>query len=313
MRSTADVAVVIPTLNGGRDLERLLDVLATQEGPFTARVVAVDSGSTDGTVELLGRRGATVLRVPPSQFNHGDTRNQALREVTSEFAVLTVQDALPASSTWLASLVQPLQDDATLAGTWARQRARDDASRLTSHYLSHWAGAQSEGRVVGPITRAQFSALSPHKRHCLCAFDNVCACIRVSIWRQYPFARTRIAEDLEWALTVLQSGYRLAYVPEAVVVHSHDRPASYELHRTYVVHQRLQTLFGLSTVPRVGSLARAVASSMALHLRLAAMEPHRKVAALIRGAGLAVALPLGQYLGARSAREGRELLRVRGV
>jgi hypothetical protein len=34
---------------------------------------------------------------------------------------------------------------------------------------------------------------------------------------------------------------------------------------------------------------------------------------MMRAAGLAVALPLGQYLGARSARESRELLRVKGV
>ena len=53
--------------------------------------------------------------------------------------MLTVQDALPASPSWLAALVGPLLEDPTLAGTWARQQARADASRVTSHYLSRWA------------------------------------------------------------------------------------------------------------------------------------------------------------------------------
>ena len=38
-----------------------------------------------------------------------------------------------------------------------------------------------------------------------------------------------------------------------------------------------------------------------------------RLAALPRALALAVAMPLGQYLGARSADTGRELLRVRGV
>jgi hypothetical protein len=57
-----------------------------------------------------------------------------------------------------------------------------------------------------------------------------------------------------------------------------------------------------------------VAKTLPLHVRLAATEPRgRRAHALVRGAGLAVAFPLGQYLGARSAREGRELLSVRRV
>jgi rhamnosyltransferase len=233
--------------------------------------------------------------------------------VPTEFAVLTVQDAAPASKTWLASLIEPMRQDPLVAGTYARQRARPDASRITSHYLSAWIAAQDRPRVAGPLTPEAFEALSPLDRYLLCVFDNVCSCVRMSVWRTIPFRRTRIAEDVEWALEVLQSGHRLAYVPDAVVWHSHDRSVRYELGRTYLVHQRLQALFGLSTIPTLGALGRAVAASLPLHLRLAAGERTGRAKALLRGAGLAVASPLGQYLGARAAREGRELLSVDGV
>jgi rhamnosyltransferase len=313
MTAATEVTVVIPTLNGGGDLAQLLDAIAAQDGPFRATVIAIDSGSTDGTLDLLRSRGIRALRVAPSEFNHADTRNLALAEVDTDLAVLTVQDALPASRSWLAALTQPLAQDATLAGTWARQRPRENASRVTAHYLATWIGAQEAARTVGPVTAEQFAALSPAERHLTCAFDNVCSCVRVAVWRQHRFRTTRIAEDLEWACEVLQAGYRLAFVPDAVVCHSHERSASYELQRTYVVHQRLQALFGLSTVPDLGSLLRAFATTLPLHLRLAATEPRHRPRALARAVGLAVAFPLGQYLGARSVREGRELLEVRGV
>jgi hypothetical protein len=88
---------------------------------------------------------------------------------------------------------------------------------------------------------------------------------------------------------------------------------SYELQRTYLVHQRLETLFGLATVPTVGSLIRAVAATVPANARVAACEPRGRTRAVLRGAALGVVLPLGQYLGARAAREGRELLRARGI
>ncbi len=230
----------------------------------------------------------------------------------AEFAVLIVQDAVPAASDWLAELVRPLQTQSSLAGTFARQQAWPDASALTAHYLARWVACDSDAKTVAPLSSRELDRMSPAERHAACAFDNVCSCIRMSVWRAHPFRSTPIAEDLEWAREVLTSGYRLAFVPSAVVWHSHERSVRYELQRTYRVHQRLQTLFGLSTIPTVPALARAVCSTLPLHLRLAATE-RRRVRAMWRGAGLALAMPLGQYLGAKSARDGRELLHTEGV
>ena len=48
------------------------------------------------------------------------------------------------------------------------------------------------------------------------------------------------------------------------------------------------------------------AARFCLLLRLGASEPRHRVKAVARAVGLAVAFPLGQYLGARSVREGRK-------
>jgi rhamnosyltransferase len=207
-------------------------------------------------------------------------------------------------------MLQPLLNDPSVAGSFARQFPAPHASRLTTHYLSQWAAAQPLPRTVGPLSRAAFDGMPPGERHALCAFDNVCACLRLQVWRSHPFHRVPIAEDLEWALEVLLAGYKLAYAPDAAVWHSHERPVSYELQRTYLVHQRLQALFGLSTIPTVAALVHAIALTIPAHARLAWHETGSRGRAWLRGTALAVALPLGQYLGARSAREGRPLLRT---
>jgi rhamnosyltransferase len=306
-------AVVVPTLNGGERLEQLLRAVAAQALPEPPRVVAIDSGSTDGSLAVLARYGATVLHLPRGAYNHGAARNRALAEVTEPFAALLVQDAVPASPQWLSALIAPMVTAPDVAGVFARQQPWPEASRTTIHYLRGWVATSAAPRLSGPWTAAAFAALTPAERHQAAAFDNVSSAIRMEAWRRQPFPDAIFAEDLEWARDVLFAGHRIAFAPEAVVWHSHDRSAWYELRRTYLAHQRLHQLFGLETVPTLGSCARAVLSSLPLHLRLAFGEPRRRLRAAGRAAALAAALPVGQYLGARSSRAGRASPGVRGI
>jgi rhamnosyltransferase len=307
------IPIVIPTRNAGPVLADVLEAIAAQQGPFQPEVIAIDSASSDGTLECLKQYRARILRVLPGTFNHGETRNEALKHAQGEFAVLLVQDAVPASTGWLSALVDPLREDSSIAGTFARQLPAPRASRITTHYLAHWIAGREDSRVVGPLTAETFAQMSPSDRHAVCAFDNVCSCIRLSAWNTHRFAATPIAEDLQWARDVLVAGYKLAYVSAATVCHSHERSIAYELQRTYLVHQRLEAIFGLATVPTLGSLVRAIATTIPANARMASQEPSQRIRAVLRGAALGVAQPLGQYLGARSVREGRELLRTSGI
>ena len=170
-------------------------------------------------------------------------------------------------------------------------------------------------RSVALKNARELDTLDPIARLRLCAFDNVCSCIRRAVWARIPFADTPIGEDLEWAKAVLLAGFRLDYVPDAVVLHSHDRSARYELARTYVLHRRLFSLFGLRTIATVPALARAIAGSIRLHVaceREAGQSSGAK-AGMGRALALAIAWPLGQYLGGLSASRGWKPIRINGV
>ena len=286
------VSIVLPTCNGAHTVPALLDAIARQRVHFPFEVIAVDSSSTDGTPDLLRARVDRLVTIAAAEFDHGLTRNLGVEQARGDLVVLMVQDAVPASDSWLDALTAPLVADATLAGTFARQRPRPDASAITRHYLAQWAGSSDMARTSAVASRAEFNALAPIAKFQRCTFDNVCSCIRRSVWSRHPFARTPIGEDIEWAKDVLLAGYRIAYVPSAEVIHSHDRPARYELARTRALHRRLYELFGLRTIPTLPLLARAIASSLALHVR------HQTNA---RAIALAFAWPIGQYAGARSA------------
>ena len=310
------VSILIPTWNGAATLPALLASVAAQKTGVPVETVVIDSGSTDGTLDLVSGRVDRLLRVDPGRFNHGLTRNAGIAECRGDLVILLVQDAVPATTGWLAALIRPFQGDERLAGTFARQIPRPDASTVTRYYAAGYAANGETPRLAAVADRGAFLALSPAERLALCTFDNVCSCVRRAVWLKHPFAETAIAEDLEWARDVLLAGYRLAYVPEAAVIHSHERSARYEFKRTYLVHHRLQTLLGLATIPTWRHLLRAIASTVRVHGRCLAARPPgqpRPPREVVRALGLAVAFPLGQYLGARAARRGRRTPRWTGV
>jgi hypothetical protein len=162
--------------------------------------------------------------------------------------------------------------------------------------------------------RATWDRWTPQQRLDACLLDNVCSCIRKSVWRTIPFRATPIAEDVEWARDVLLAGHRLAYAADALIEHSHDRSAGYELRRTWILHQRLYRLVGMRTIPTMANLARAVASSAVLHARLvSSSNGSASLSDHVHGLALACAWPLGQYLGGWTAAHGRDRWRPGGV
>jgi rhamnosyltransferase len=295
-------------------LPATLDAIVGQRSGFPFECVAVDSGSTDGTIDLLRARVDRLYEIPPESFDHGLTRNFGIERCRGSLVVLLVQDALPQSPEWLENLAAPLLADACVAGSFARQVPRPEASAVTRYYAERWLAHDTRPRTITIGDRKEWEALAPVARYERCVFDNVCACVRKSAWERIPFRKTPIAEDLEWARDVLLAGHTLSFAPDSVVVHSHERSCRYELHRTYLVHQRLRALFGVSTVPDIATLMRGIVTSMIRHVSCTMRDERRgRGAQLMRALGLAVAFPLGQYLGARSHDRQREFLRPAGV
>jgi rhamnosyltransferase len=309
--SGARVSIVLPVRNGATTLPALLDSLARQRVSYATETIAVDSASTDGTRDLLRGRVDHLITISREAFNHGLTRNLGIERAAGELVVLIVQDALPASDTWLEKLTGPLWADPRIAGAFARQTPRPEASAITRYYLDRWLASGSSGRIAAVASARAFDALDPGARFDRCAFDNVCSCLRRSVWLRHPFRQTEIAEDLEWAKEVLLEGHLIQYIPDAAVIHSHDRPAGYEFLRTYLLHRRLYDLFGLRTVPTLPSLGRSICSSIAAHRRC--LKEGTPSGGRARALALAVAWPLGQYLGGLSAASGWPAVRSKIV
>ena len=110
------ISVVIPVRDGGGDLERCLAGIAAQRIEEEVEVVVVDSGSSDGSVDVARAAGAVVTEIGPAEFGHGRTRNLGVQIALGELIVFTTQDAVANDDDWLANLSAAARSGPVVAG-----------------------------------------------------------------------------------------------------------------------------------------------------------------------------------------------------
>ena len=216
------VSLLLLVKNAEPFLEELLTAVFAQNHPYDLHVVAVNSGSSDATQEILARHPVSVIQIPPEDFNHGETRNLAAREAdpASKYYVYLSQDALPADEKWLRNLIEPLEDDPAVAGAFSRHAPRPGASPSLARQLTTvWQTGGSELLVKRmPSDPAEYE----RDKFFYVYFSNTSSAIRREVWEQVPFRRLDFAEDADWADRVLRAGHKLVFSPASIVLHSHD-------------------------------------------------------------------------------------------
>ncbi len=242
------VSLVMPTWNGGKLLEQVLDAVDRQLGADTLERIAVDSGSSDDTVTVLERHGFSVTHIDQRSFNHGATRDQGIAQASGDIVLLLTQDAIPKDDKWLEGLVEAYADPDTGAA-YCRQIPRDDCNPFIARRLAEWTAGKTELKVQSIESPEAYAALDPMERLGLCAYDNVAGSVRKSIWQEHKFGRRAFGEDVAFGKKLILAGKNIVFQPKSAVIHSHNRSAAEEGKRIYCDHQNLRDLFGVHLMP----------------------------------------------------------------
>lgn len=233
----AVISLVVPTLNAGGNLRPLLEALLAQSRP-PEEILVVDSSSEDGTAAVAAAYGRAaprirLLSVPRGAFNHGGTRDMALRQTTGEYVLFLTQDALPADGHTVEQLLLPFWD-ARVAAVCGRQIARPGATPQEALIRSF--NYPAESRVWGAEAVAERGIKAFF-------FSDVCAAYRREAYLAVGGFDREIPtnEDMLIAAKFLGAGWKLAYTADGAVYHSHrDSPAqAYRRHR--LIGHTLQT------------------------------------------------------------------------
>lgn len=218
------ISIIIPTLNASENIKKLLSMLQAQDIKF-AEIIIIDSSSVDNTVDIAKRFGAKTIVIPGYTFNHGKTRNRAAIEAHGDILVFMTQDALPLNDMLLRNLTTPLQMS-DVAATFGRHIPRSEASPL--EVFARQFNYPDTGSIKGIDDIKQYGIKTFF-------FSNVCSAIKKEFFLKagmFPEG-IRANEDMLIAAKLILSGYKVAYVPEAMVIHSHNYSLLKQLRRYY--------------------------------------------------------------------------------
>lgn len=201
-----DASIVIRTLNEAKWLPELLSAIDMQITPgMTVETVLVDSGSTDGTIEIARDHGCIIVTIDKADFTFGRSLNVGCDAARGRFLVFISGHCVPTTSSWLHDLCTPLAQS-QFAYTYGRQVGRNgftkfSEERLFAKYFPANADAQQGGFFC----------------------NNANAAVVRDAWQRFRFDENVTGlEDMALAKQLWQHGDAIGYVPEACVEHIHE-------------------------------------------------------------------------------------------
>lgn len=208
------VCLIVPTLNPMPVWRQFLDAVDAQTfEPF--RKVMIDSSSSDGSRELAAERGWDVQVIPPEHFDHGGTRRRAFEVccADAEVGVFLTQDSILSEPRAIERLLAAFRDP-TVGAVYGRQLPRPGAGAIEAH--SRLFNYPENGGIRGQELEATLGLRTAF-------FSNSWGAYRMSAVRDADALPQRAicSEDLYAAARLLDNGYRIAYVADATVWHSH--------------------------------------------------------------------------------------------
>ena len=269
---TPRASVIVRAKDEARTIRHTLTGLASQT--VRPEIVVVDSGSTDGTVEISRELGDRLVQIPQAEFSYGRALNVGARAAEAPYLFALSAHCAPPDPGWIERALALYERDDVVATNGGTRLA--DGSRI-------------EGTFYQDASYA--------REHPAWGFSNHASSWRRSAWEQFPFdEELEAGEDKAWALEVLtHAPWVIAYRADLMVPMDHRwRSGAQANFRRMRLETRAMSQIASLPEYRVRDLVRDWWEDLPDDRHSA--SAHRFVN-YVRFAGL-----LGKYMGSRDAR-----------
>ena len=198
------VSIILRSFNEAWALRDTLPALAAQNYRDW-ELIAFDSGSSDGSVELIRQAEPRhFVQMLPHEYRPGRVLNQGMELARQDRVIFLNADATPQGPDWLGPLVAALADP-QVAAVFGRQIPRPDCEAV---FARDYEQCFSKRRELA------------HWEH---FFSMVSSGLRRDVWARRGFRETlQYSEDDEYTRWCRAEGYGICYCPDSVVMHSHN-------------------------------------------------------------------------------------------
>jgi rhamnosyltransferase len=227
-------SVIVRTKDKAATLEATIASLRAQT--ISVEIVVVDSGSTDGSLDIARRQADVVTEVDPSSFTFGRSLNVGASVSSGQVLFALSAHCRADRPDWIERSLRHYERP-SVAGTCGLSRGPD-------------GGPLDSARMVTPAD----VLANPHW-----GFSNHASSWRRAAWEERPFdAHLASCEDKDWMWRSMAAGWEFVADPDLVVATPHRRQAGVRAlwKREYLEHRVITSILQYDN-PTFGHFARS--------------------------------------------------------
>jgi len=244
------LTIVVVTYNSRGEIAGCLDAL-TQSPPADSQIVVVDSGSTDGTLQLVRERWPAVQAIDAGgNLGFARANNLGIRRTESELVLLLNPDAVaPAGSVDRLVAALDRRPDAAAAGPRLVD-ARGRAELSFGHMIGPLAELRQKLLVAGhghgwPPIAGHVERMTRRSR-VVDWVSGACLLVRRADAEAVGLLDERYfmyCEDVDFCAALREAGRMVLFVADTHVVHLRGRSAASAPRQTTNAYRRSQIAF----------------------------------------------------------------------
>ncbi|MFH1824987.1 MAG: glycosyltransferase [Candidatus Firestonebacteria bacterium] len=210
------VSVIILTHKPDECLDETLSILTEDKN---IEIIVINSSG-----QVLRKHDIKIIMIQPDEFNHGKTRNLGWKESNGDIVVFLTQDSMLTKDA-IENIIKVF-DDPSVGVATGRQLPRKDATPFAAH-----------ARLFNYPEISSIKTFDDKNKYGIKTFfnSNSFAAYRRKVLEEIGgFPENIIAsEDNYLAAKALMNGYKISYVAQACVYHSHNYKPMQEFKRYF--------------------------------------------------------------------------------
>jgi GT2 family glycosyltransferase len=215
--NTKSASIIIPTFNGASRISHCLDALVTQTTGRDVEILVVDDGSTDETGKVVDCYPSVRL-IRQANAGPAAARNRGAREARGEVLLFTDDDCVPMPN-WLEAMLEAFKDRSVVG---AKGIYRTRQTSLTARFVQ--LEYEDKYRLMRDLPSIDFidtysAGFIRDRFQEMGGYDT-----------SFPVA---CAEDIELSYRMSARGWKMKFVPGAIVYHTHPNTLSSYLKKKY--------------------------------------------------------------------------------
>lgn len=212
------IDLILPIYKPEKNFLTLVDEMASQSLPIN-RIIIVNTEQKFfdrliyATKFLDKHKNVEIRHISKREFDHGKTRNAAVKLSNADYFIMMSQNSMPVGKEIVQKLLKAFESDESVAVSYARQVAVESAHEYEKYVRRFYFPEDSVVRSLKDVDTIGWSAY-------MCS--DSCAMYKRSVFDELGgfMNHVIINEDIFFASKAINSGYKVAYVADAVCVYT---------------------------------------------------------------------------------------------